>query len=136
MPPGRELAASVLAAGGEVVWVGEEAKLDAITGISSSGAAYVFYFMEALERSARELGFADKEARALAYATFAGAIALAQSSERTPAELRANVTSKGGTTERALASLEEDGVGDAIVKAVMAATARANELGDLFGKEA
>lgn len=133
---GRELAAGVLAAGGEVVWVNDEAMLDAVTGVSSSGAAYVFYFMEALQRAAGELGFPERDARKLAYATFSGAIALAQASDCTPAELRAQVTSKAGTTERALASMEADGVGAAIVKAVKAATERAHELGEMFGKEA
>ena len=66
--------------------------------------AYVFYFLEALEAAAQDLGFAAADARKLAYATFAGAVALAEASAAEPAVLRAQVTSKGGTTERALAS--------------------------------
>jgi pyrroline-5-carboxylate reductase len=133
---GRALAASVLEAAGELVWVAEEAMLDAVTGVSGSGPAYVFYFLEALEEAARDLGFAGADARRLAYATFAGAMTLAQASPEAPAVLRARVTSKGGTTERALASLEADAVKAAIVAAVKAAAARAGELGDDFGRDA
>ncbi|HZQ62242.1 MAG TPA: pyrroline-5-carboxylate reductase [Casimicrobiaceae bacterium] len=132
---GRTLAADVLRAGGDVVWVDDETMLDAITGVSGSGPAYVFYFLEALERAARELGFDADTARKLAYRTFSGAIALAQASEHPPATLRAQVTSKGGTTERALESMQRDHVGDAIVEAVKAATQRARELGDLLGRD-
>jgi pyrroline-5-carboxylate reductase len=92
----------------------------------------VFYFIEALEAAARELGFAPKEARQLAYATFDGALALAQSSDAEPAVLRAQVTSKGGTTERALQTLENDAVKAKIIVAVKAAAERAKDLGDAF----
>ena len=74
----------MLEAAGEVLWVDAETMLDAVTGISGSGPAYVFYFLEALEAAALELGFAPAEARALAYATFAGALALAQASDASP----------------------------------------------------
>jgi len=130
---GRALAAQVLEAGGELVWVTDEAMLDAVTGVSGSGPAYVFYFIEALEQAARELGFAAADARKLAFATFSGALALAQSSDAEPATLRAQVTSKGGTTERALATLEGDAVKTRIIAAVKAAAVRARELGDAFG---
>jgi pyrroline-5-carboxylate reductase len=116
--------------------VDNEAMLDAVTGVSGSGPAYVFYFLEALEGAARELGFAPADARRLAYATFGGSIALAQASAEEPATLRAQVTSKGGTTERALSSLEADAVKAKIVAAVKAAAERARELGDAFGKDA
>jgi pyrroline-5-carboxylate reductase len=133
---GRALAASVLDAAGEQVWVADEAMLDAVTGVSGSGPAYVFYFLEALEEAARDLGFAAADARRLAYATFAGAMALAQASPEEPAVLRARVTSKRGTTERALASMETDAVKAGIVAAVKAAARRAGELGDEFGRDA
>jgi pyrroline-5-carboxylate reductase len=132
---GRALAAAVLDAAGELVWLDDEAMLDAVTGVSGSGPAYVFYFLEALEDAARELGFAAADARRLAYATFAGAMALAQASSEEPAVLRARVTSKGGTTERALASMEADAVRAAIVAAVKAAAVRAGELGDDYGRD-
>lgn len=127
---GRSLAARTLEAVGEVVWVEREEMLDAVTGISGSGPAYAFYFLEALEDAARELGFGDADARKLAYATFAGAIKLAQASDLAPATLRAQVTSKGGTTERAISVLDEHAVKATFVAAVKAAAARAKALGD------
>jgi len=133
---GRALAAGVLEAAGEVVWVANEPMLDAVTGVSGSGPAYVFYFLEACEEAAQKLGFTPAEARRLAYATFAGAVALAQGSEAPPATLRAQVTSKAGTTERALAVMEARAVKAAIIDAVAAAAERAQELGDAFGSEA
>ena len=130
---GRERCAAVLEAGGDVVWVAAEAMLDAVTGVSGSGPAYVFYFLEALEAAARDLGFPAADARRFAYATFDGAIALAKASADDPATLRAQVTSKGGTTAAALASMEAAAVKDAIVAAVKAAALRARALGDEFG---
>jgi pyrroline-5-carboxylate reductase len=128
-PPQRAAAAAVLEAGGEVLWVDTEEMLDAVTGISGSGPAYVFYFLEALEDAARAQGFAPADARRLAGATFDGAVALARASTDDPATLRAQVTSKGGTTERGVAELDAAGVRAAIAAAVAAATARAAELG-------
>ncbi len=133
---GRALAEGVLAAVGDVLWVDAEPMLDAVTGISGSGPAYVFYFVEALEAAALELGFAPKDARTLACATFSGAVALAQASTESPAVLRTQVTSKGGTTERALSVLDAAGVRAAIVAAAKAAAARAQEMGDAFGADA
>ena len=127
---GRALATRALEAVGEVVWVAREDLLDGVTGVSASGAAYVYYFLEGLEDAARDLGFGDADARRLAYATFAGAVRLAQSSDLTPAVLRAQVTSKGGTTERAISVLDGHGVKASFVAAVKAAAARATELGD------
>jgi pyrroline-5-carboxylate reductase len=103
--------------------------------VSGSGPAYVFYFLEALEQSARDLGFAPADARRLAYATFSGSMRLAEQSESEPALLRAQVTSKGGTTERAIGAMDEAGVMVAIVTAVRAAAARAHEMGERFGSE-
>ena len=133
--PGRALARAVVEAAGEVVWVDDEAMLDAVTGVSGSGPAYVFYFIEALEKAAHDLGFNATEARRLAYATFAGSVALAQASPDDPTALRAQVTSKGGTTERAIAALEAGAVGATIVAAVKAAARRAEELGDALGED-
>jgi len=130
----RKLAARVLEAAGVVIWVDNEAMLDAVTGVSGSGPAYVFYFLEGLEEAARDLGFSRENARKLAHATFAGSIKLAMASDLEPAILRAQVTSKGGTTERALSVLEAEGVKAKFVSAVKAAAARAKELGDELGK--
>lgn len=123
----------VLEAAGQVLHCPREEALDAITGISGSGPAYVFYFLEGLTEAAMELGFGEADARTLAYATFAGSIALAQRSDALPATLRAQVTSKNGTTERGIAVLEEGGVRARFVDAVKAAAARARELGDAAG---
>ena len=128
--PGAAPAVQVLEACGEVVWCGSEGDLDAVTGVSGSGPAYVFYFLEALERAAQELGLPPADARRLAYATFAGSMALAQQSADPPAALRANVTSKGGTTARALDVLNAAQVNAHFIAAVKAAAARARELGD------
>jgi len=131
----RDAAAAILRAGGEIIWCEDEGALDGVTGISGSGPAYVFYFLEALEQAARELGFSAADARRLTYATFSGAMALAQKSDAEPAALRAQVTSKGGTTERALATLEANRVKASVIAAVKDAAKRARELGDEFGKE-
>lgn len=131
----RALAARILEAAGRVVWVDDEPTLDAITAVSGSGPAYVFYFIEALERAARELGLAAADARALSIQTFRGAAELAARSDEPVATLRERVTSKGGTTERALAALQASDVAAAIVQAVRAAHARAAQLGDELGRD-
>jgi pyrroline-5-carboxylate reductase len=132
---GRKLAERVLEGVGAVLWLVREDLLDAVTGVSGSGPAYVFYFLEGLEQAGQELGFTKAEARTLAYATFAGTIKLASGSELEPAILRAQVTSKGGTTERAIGLLEADAVKSRFVAAVKAAAGRAKELGDALGAE-
>jgi pyrroline-5-carboxylate reductase len=132
---GRELAQRVLDAVGAVLWVSREDMLDAVTAVSGSGPAYVFYFLEGLEQAAQELGFTKADARTLAHATFAGTVKLACGSDLEPAILRAQVTSKGGTTEAAVALLEADAVKARFVAAVKAAAARAKELGDALGTE-
>jgi len=132
---GRKLAQRVLEGVGAVLWVVREELLDAVTGVSGSGPAYVFYFLEGLEQAAQELGFTKEEARTLAYATFAGTMKLASGSELEPGILRAQVTSKGGTTERAIGMLEAELVKTHFVAAVKAAAVRAKELGDAFGSE-
>lgn len=125
---------SLLAPTGATLWVAREADLDAVTAISGSGPAYVFYFVEAMMKAAAEMGLTEAQGRELALATFDGAAALARQSPLTPAELRAQVTSKGGTTHAAITSMEADGVGHAVVRALHAAARRAGELGDEFGK--
>ncbi len=132
---GRSAAEQVLRAVGEVVWVDDERLIDAVTAISGSGPAYVFYFIEALERAGIDLGLDADTARRLTLQTFFGAAALAIKDGAAPATLRARVTSKGGTTERGLLALEEGGVGYAIGLAARAAAARAAEMGELLGRE-
>jgi pyrroline-5-carboxylate reductase len=130
----KEQAQTVLGAVGAVVWLTEESAMDAITAVSGSGPAYVFYFMEALQNAARQFGFADAEARRLAVDTFLGAAKLAAASDEDLATLRARVTSKGGTTERAITTMESDAVQASIIRAVQGAAERSRELGDLLGK--
>ena len=132
---GRSAAERILRAVGEVVWVDDERLIDAVTAISGSGPAYVFYFIEALEQAGIDLGLAADTARRLTLQTFFGAAALAIKDGAAPAMLRERVTSKGGTTERGLLALEEGGVGYAIGLAARAAAARAAEMGDLLGRE-
>ncbi|HTI17404.1 MAG TPA: pyrroline-5-carboxylate reductase [Trinickia sp.] len=131
---GRALATGVLGAVGETVWFDDETKIDAVTAISGSGPAYVFYFIEALQEAARRLGLSDDQGRALALATFAGAAQLATQSDEPASVLRERVTSKGGTTAAALASFDKEKIKDAIVAGVLAADARAKEMGDELGK--
>lgn len=126
----REAAARILGAVGTTVWLEEETGMDAITAVSGSGPAYAFYFMEALAQAAEELGFTAAEARRLSVETFSGACALAAQSSDPLGELRRRVTSKGGTTERALETMEAHSVKAAIIAAVHAAAARSKELGD------
>jgi pyrroline-5-carboxylate reductase len=131
----RANASIVLEAAGEAVWFDAESDLDTVTGLASSGVAYVFFILEALEQAGTGLGLPAATARKLAYATLSGAVALARASGEEPAQLRANVTSKGGTTERGLAALRDGGVDRALRAAVDAATARAKEMGDAFGAQ-
>ena len=126
---GRALVERVLAPTGRTLWFDREADLDAVTALSGSGPAYVFYFIEAMMQAGAEMGLAPAQARELAQATFAGAVALAAQSDDTPEVLRDRVTSRGGTTHAALSSLESDGVKAAFVRALHAARHRAEELG-------
>jgi pyrroline-5-carboxylate reductase len=131
----RAAAQKILGAVGATLWLEREEDLDAITAVSGSGPAYVFYFIEALGRAARELGLDAGAARRLALETFAGAVKLVAQTGESPETLRGRVTSKGGTTERALESLEADRVKEAIVRAARAAAARSRELGDELGED-
>jgi pyrroline-5-carboxylate reductase len=129
----RSRAESILRAVGAVVWVNDEQELDWVTALSGSGPAYVFYFIEALEDAGIKAGLSAETARRLALHTVLGAAKLALEAGEDPAVLRAKVTSKGGTTERAIASLEVDGFMDTIARAVNAAAVRSKELGDELG---
>jgi pyrroline-5-carboxylate reductase len=129
-------AESVLSAVGSTLWVDDEEMLDAVTAISGSGPAYVFYFIEAMQQAAYELGLDEAQARQLVLDTFLGASKLADSSAEDVSVLRERVTSKKGTTERALQSMEANRVKLDIVAAIHAAAARSKELGDELGKDA
>jgi pyrroline-5-carboxylate reductase len=123
----------ILKPSGELLWVTQERDLDAVTALSGSGPAYVLYFIEAMIQAAGEMGLSVDQGRRLALATFAGATALAQQSDDSPAVLRERVTSKGGTTYAALMSMDHDAVKASFIRALHAAFVRAHELGDEFG---
>jgi pyrroline-5-carboxylate reductase len=131
----RDLADSIMKAVGQTVWLEEEALIDPVTAVSGSGPAYVFYFIEAMQQAAEELGLTAQQGRQLSLATFTGAAQLAARSADEVAVLRERVTSKGGTTHAALQSMEGDGVKQAIVRAVKAAAARGAQMGDELGKD-
>ncbi|MCC7544179.1 MAG: pyrroline-5-carboxylate reductase [Aquabacterium sp.] len=119
---------------GQALWVEQEADLDAVTALSGSGPAYVFYFIESMMQAAQDMGLSAEQGRQLALATFGGATALATQSSDSPAVLRERVTSKGGTTYAALTSMESAGVKASFVAAMRSAQKRAGELGDEFGR--
>jgi pyrroline-5-carboxylate reductase len=125
----RALVERVLAPTGSLLWFEHEADLDAVTALSGSGPAYVFYLIEAMVDAGTQMGLDSDAARRLAQETLAGAAALAMQSPESPATLRERVTSKGGTTHAAITSLDADGVRPAVVRALLAARARAEELG-------
>ncbi len=131
----RQTADAILRAVGETVWIPDEAQIDAVTALSGSGPAYVFYFIEAMQQAAVELGLTEAQGRQLAQATFAGAAELATRSDEPVSLLRERVTSKGGTTYAALTSMDASGMKAAFVKALHAAAARGKELGEEFGRD-
>lgn len=134
-PSQREAADAIMRAVGVTVWLDDESLIDPVTAISGSGPAYVFYFIEAMQQAAQELGLSTEQGTQLAIATFTGAAQLAAKSPDPVSVLRERVTSKGGTTYAALTSMEASGVKEGIVKALLAAAARGKELGEEFGRD-
>ena len=129
----RQQVEQVVAPTGQFLWVEDEPQLDAVTALSGSGPAYVFYFLEAMAQAGVDMGLSAAQAHQLAVGTFAGASELARRSDESPAVLRQRVTSKGGTTYAALQSMEADHIGQKVQNALRAAQQRARELGDEFG---
>jgi pyrroline-5-carboxylate reductase len=129
----RDHAETILGTVGSIVWCEQEELLHAVTAVSGSGPAYVFYFIEAMRQAALELGLSPSQARQLSLETFFGAAKLAIQDRENTAVLRARVTSPGGTTERAIASLENDDVKGSIVRAIKKSYQRSRELGDELG---
>ena len=125
---GRNRAETILRAAGLTRWVDEEAQIDAVTALSGSGPAYFFLLMEALEQAGIDLGLDPETARLLTIQTALGAARMAVESESPPARLREQVTSPGGTTERALAVFEDAGLRPLVGRAVRAAQDRAVEI--------
>jgi pyrroline-5-carboxylate reductase len=130
----RELAERVLGAAGRILWVAAESDLDAVTAVSGSGPAYFFYLMEAMIEAGETLGLPRESAIALTLETAYGAALMARETDVDPASLRHNVTSPGGTTERALTILDDAGARRIIVDAVRGAAVRARELAKEFGQ--
>lgn len=130
----KSLVEQVIGTTGQHLWVQQESQLDAVTALSGSGPAYVFYFLEAMTQAGVGMGLSAEQAYKLAVATFSGASSLAAASTESPEVLRQRVTSKGGTTYAAVTSLDDSGVKASFVKAMQAAEVRARELGDEFGK--
>lgn len=133
--PQRAAADAIMRAVGATVWLDDESLIDPVTAVSGSGPAYVFYFIEAMQQAAQEMGLTAEQGTQLAIATFVGASQLAAQSPDPVAVLRERVTSKGGTTHAALTSMECGGVKDAIVIAMKAAAARGKQLGEEFGRD-
>jgi pyrroline-5-carboxylate reductase len=130
----KALVERVVRTTGEMVWVKVESDLDAVTALSGSGPAYVFYFLEAMRDAGTRMGLAPEVAQQLAIGTFIGAATLAQRSSDPLQTLRERVTSKGGTTYAAITSMEASDMKALFEKALVAAQTRATELGAEFGK--
>ena len=124
----------VVSGTGQHLWVAQEPLLDAVTAISGSGPAYVFYFIEAMSRAAEHMGLTPEQSRQLSIGTFCGAAELARRSTDTPDVLRERVTSKGGTTYAALTAMQASRVAEHFEQAMEAARLRAAELGEAFGR--
>ena len=123
----------VIVTTGALLWVKDEPLLDAVTAISGSGPAYVFFFIEAMVEAGVKMGLTSEQATQLAIGTFEGASQLAKTAGEPPSVLRERVTSKGGTTYAALTSMQNAHVSELFQAALKAAELRAHELGDEFG---
>ncbi|MDT8893608.1 pyrroline-5-carboxylate reductase [Halomonas sp. I1] len=130
----RRIAGDLLEAVGLVEWVDEEALLDAVTAVSGSAPAYFFLMFEAMEQAGADLGLPAETARRLAMQTAYGAARMAMDSDKTPGELKRNVMSPGGTTERAIEHMENAGLRDIMQGAMRACATRAGEMADELGK--
>lgn len=130
----KDIAEKIMRAVGQVYWLEEENRLHAITGISGSGPAYVFYLMDALAQAAQAQGFDAATARELSLATFKGAVTLAEQSGLPFAQLQKNVTSKGGTTFAAITAFEAAHIAEGIHAGVDACVARSEEMQSQLAK--
>jgi pyrroline-5-carboxylate reductase len=131
----KKQAETILGAVGATVWIPDEALMDAVTAVSGSGPAYVFWFIEQLAAAGESLGLNQETSKKLAIETVLGSAKLAAQSADSPAVLRERVTSKGGTTEAALKAFEEQKLAERFLRAVEAARDRGAELGRTMGKE-
>lgn len=131
----RQLTEDIMSAIGSWFWVSAEAMMDSVTAVSGSGPAYAFYFMEAMETGALQAGFDAQSARQMALDTVLGAARLAAEGGESFAVLRQRVTSKGGTTEAALNTMNAAGVAAGVIAGMLAAEARGRELGEQLGRD-
>jgi len=131
----HKIAESILRAIGSIVWLPNESLLDVATALSGSGPAYFFLVMEALQQAAEQLGLDPETARLLTLQTGLGATRMAIESDASLTELRQQVTSPGGTTEKALSVLEENNLRGIFKEALIAATLRAKELAEILGEK-
>jgi pyrroline-5-carboxylate reductase len=131
----RDLAENIMRSVGITVWVENETELDAVTAISGSGPAYFFLLMEAMEKSAIELGLSERTAQLLIEQTALGAARIALESTESPGELRTRVTSPGGTTEQAIKTFEQGGFSELVKQALQAANDRSVTLAQELGAD-
>jgi pyrroline-5-carboxylate reductase len=124
----RDLAETILRAVGIALWVEDEGELDAVTAVSGSGPAYYFLLMEAMEKTALELGLSAETARLLVQQTALGAAKIALESNESPEQLRKRVTSPNGTTHQAIETFEQGGFTELVSKALHAARDRSIEM--------
>ncbi|MEJ6552657.1 pyrroline-5-carboxylate reductase [Psychrobacter pacificensis] len=130
----KELATAVMEASGLVMWVDDEEHMHAVTAVSGSAPAYMFYFIESMVDGAVALGLDKEQASALAMQTMIGAAKMAMNSEDTPAELRRKVTSPNGTTQAAVESMQANEIGRQIGEAMQACYDRSQALSEEMSK--
>ncbi len=131
----RDFAENILRAVGITVWVDTESELDAVTAVSGSGPAYFFLLMEAMQKAALEMGLSEEIASLLVQQTALGAAKIALESPDSPGQLRANVTSPGGTTQRAIEVFQQGGFEGLVVTALKAARERSIEMSKELGEK-
>lgn len=124
----KAIAEKIMLTSGSVIWLDEESGINRIAGISGSGPAYVFYFLNALQQAAIQQGFSAQEAHQLSLGTFKGAVALAEKSGLEFNQLQKNVTSKGGTTFAATSVFDQHKLTDVVMDGVQASIVRAEEM--------
>ncbi|MBH0095062.1 pyrroline-5-carboxylate reductase [Psychrobacter sp. NZS113] len=130
----KELATAVMEASGLVMWVDDEAQMHAVTAVSGSAPAYMFYFLESMIDGAVALGLDKEQASALAMQTMIGAAKMAMESDDAPAELRRKVTSPNGTTQAAVESMQANEIGRQISEAMKACSDRSQALSEEMSK--
>ncbi|MGP4715891.1 pyrroline-5-carboxylate reductase [Psychrobacter sp. T6-6] len=130
----KQLATAVMEASGLVMWVDDEEHMHAVTAVSGSAPAYMFYFIESMVDGAVALGLDKEQASALAMQTMLGAAKMAMNSDDAPAELRRKVTSPNGTTQAAVESMQANEIGRQISEAMQACYDRSQALSEEMSK--